>query len=81
MTGGNPEDEKEEAPMAQMKRGTFLKVRKTREGSAAEIELGQYYITDEFRRAVVDSGFPTLSEARAARTALKEDYPGTVQVH
>lgn len=68
--------------MSIRQRGTWLKVRKTRDGSRARGNVGSYYIVDTFNNTVVDTHLATAVEARRRRIEMKKlpAYQGTVSV-
>ena len=68
--------------MSIRQRGTWLKVRKTRDRSRERSSLGSYYILDTLRNIVVDDHLATVDAARQRRIEMKRlpAYQGTVSV-
>jgi hypothetical protein len=62
-------------------RSSFIRIRKSREGSRTESHVGTFYLVDTFRNIVVDHHFPTLAGARQRKAELAKtsQYSGTIQ--
>jgi hypothetical protein len=62
---------------------SFIRIRKSREGSRTESTVGAFYLVDTYKNIVVDDHLPTLTAARQRKAELAKtsQYSGTIATY